>query len=77
MRLSRRTQLRALLQLISHQGTYVNSLVEDVVMVIVKAMVAAEIVEDPAALVTAVLYQAIKVLLKMLQTSVDSTNKAI
>lgn len=33
-----------------------NSPVEDTVMVIVKAMVVAEVVEDLAALITAVLY---------------------
>ena len=56
MRFSRRTQLRALLQLISHQGTYINSLVKNIVMVIVKAIVAAKVVEDLAALITIILY---------------------
>ena len=65
MRLSRRTQPRVLPQLISHQGTHVNSLVKDTVMVIIKAMVVAE-VEEPAVLITTVPYQAIKVLLRML-----------
>ena len=46
-------------------------------MVAVEAMVAAEVVEDPAALMTAVPHQAIKVLPRMLQTSVDGANKAI
>ena len=54
-----------------------NSPVEDAVMVVVEAMVAAEVVEDPAALVTAVPHQAIKVLPRMLQTSVDGASKAI
>jgi hypothetical protein len=44
----------------------INSPTEDVVMAIVAAMVAAEVVEELAALMTAVLYQAIKVLLRML-----------
>ena len=43
----------------------------------VKTMVIVEVVEDLAALMTIVPYQAIKVLLKMLQISVNSTSKAI
>ena len=47
--------------------------VEDAAMAVVAAMVAAEVVEEPAA----VPHQAIKALPRMLQTSVDGASKAI
>jgi len=50
MRLGRRTYLRALPRLISHQVTYVriNSPVEDAVTVVVAAVAAAEVMEELA-----------------------------
>jgi hypothetical protein len=54
-----------------------NSPTKDMVMAVVAVMVAAEVVEKLATLMTAVPHQAIKVLLRILQTSINGVNKAI
>jgi hypothetical protein len=46
--------------------TQINSPIKDVVIAVVTAIVAVEIVEEPAALITVVPHQAIKVLPRML-----------